>query len=255
MRVGLFVIGDEILSGKRQDRHLSKVIELLAVRGMALDWARFVGDDVHDIAEAIVQTRARGDLVLSCGGIGATPDDLTRQAAAQAFGVPLQRHAEAEALIVAEYGERAFPHRVLMADFAQGAGLIPNPVNRVAGFFVAHHHFVPGFPEMAWPMLEWVLDQRYPHLHRGEPPVEFALRVLGSSAESDLLELMEQVLARFPGVKLSSLPSRGDATRPRHIELGIRGPERHAAEAFNYLHEQLRQREGVLLETLKVPRG
>ncbi|MGQ0501794.1 MAG: competence/damage-inducible protein A [Panacagrimonas sp.] len=255
MKVGLFVIGDEILSGKRQDRHLSRAIELLGARGMALDWARFLGDDIHDIAQAITQTRARGDLVLSCGGIGATPDDLTRQAAAQAFGVPLERHREAEALIVAEYGERALPHRVLMADFARGAGLIPNPVNRVSGFFVEHHYFVPGFPEMAWPMLEWVLDQRYPQLHRTEPPVEFSLRVLGSSAESDLLELMEQVLARFPAVKLSSLPSRGDATRPRHIELGIRGSERLAAEAFAYLHAQLGLRDGVAVELLKTPRS
>ena len=76
----------------------------------------------------------------------------------------IERHREAEALIEAEYGDRAHPKRVLMADFPRGAGLIPNPVNRVAGFFVEHHHFVPGFPDMAWPMIEWVLDTRYPQL-------------------------------------------------------------------------------------------
>ncbi|MGQ0701103.1 MAG: competence/damage-inducible protein A [Panacagrimonas sp.] len=254
MKVGLFVIGDEILSGKRQDRHLSKVIALLGARGMALDWARFVGDDIEDISNAIRQSLARDDLVLSCGGIGATPDDLTRQAAAKAFDLPLARHREAEALIESEYGDRAHPHRVLMADFPQGAGLIPNPVNRVAGFFVGHHHFVPGFPDMAWPMIEWVLDQRYPALHSKEPPVEFSLRVLGSAAESDLLELMEDVLARFPAIRLSSLPFRGDGERPRHIELGIRGPETLAAEAFAYLHAQLRQREGLALELLRAPK-
>lgn len=98
--LGLFVIGDEILSGKRQDKHLPKVIQLLAARGMALDWAQFLGDDEEAIAAAIAAAAARGDVVLSCGGIGATPDDRTRQAAARAFGVPMQRHAEAEALIV-----------------------------------------------------------------------------------------------------------------------------------------------------------
>ncbi|MGQ0622315.1 MAG: competence/damage-inducible protein A [Panacagrimonas sp.] len=255
MRIGLFVIGDEILSGKRQDRHLARVIAMLAARGMALDHARFLGDDDGDIAEAIAQTRVRGDLVLSCGGIGATPDDRTRQAAARAFGVPLVRHPEGQKLIEAEHGERAHPHRVKMADFAQGAGLIPNPINRVAGFFVEHHHFVPGFPEMAWPMLEWVLDQRYPHLHCADPPVEFALRVVGNAAESDLLEMMEGLLARFPLVRLSSLPFRGDGTRPRHIELSVRGPSAVAAEAFTYLRAQLEQRgqAGSVIELLRGP--
>lgn len=253
MKVGLFVIGDEILSGKRQDRHLSKVIELLRVRGMSLDWARFIGDELEAIAEAIRVSRDTDTLVLSCGGIGATPDDVTRQAAARGFDLPLVRHPEGVALIEAEYGERAYPHRVLMAEFPQGAGLIPNPVNRVAGFFVRHHHFVPGFPDMAWPMIEWVLDQRYPQLRVAEPDVEFSLRVIGNSAESDLLELMEETLARHPGLKLSSLPFRGDARRPRHIELGVRGTRPLAAAAFAFLKAALERREGVQLELLKVP--
>lgn len=253
MKVGLFVIGDEILSGKRQDRHLSRVIELLGQRGMELDWAQFLGDDMAPIAEAIRQARARQDLVLSCGGIGATPDDLTRQAAALAFEQPLQRHREAQTLIEAEYGERAHPRRVLMADFPRDAGLIPNPVNRVAGFFVEHQHFVPGFPDMAWPMIEWVLDTRYRPLHRADPPVEYALRVLGSAAESDLLELMEAVLRQHPGVKLSSLPFRGDATRPRHIELGLRGPPALAAAAYDFLLAGLRARAEFPLEILRQP--
>ena len=158
MKVGLLVIGDEILSGKRQDRHFGKVIELLAARGIELGWARFLGDDEVAIAAAIAAAAADGDVVLSCGGIGATPDDCTRQAAARAFGVPIERHAEGEALIIAQCGEAAFPNRVLMADFPRGARLIPNPVNRVAGSSIGRCYFVPGFPEMAWPMLEWVLD-------------------------------------------------------------------------------------------------
>lgn len=253
MKVGLFVLGDELLSGKRQDRHLSKVIELLAARGMSLSWARFVGDDLELLAEALRQSRAHGDLVLSCGGIGATPDDVTRQAAALAFDRPIVRHREAEALIEAEYGERAHPKRVLMADFPAGAGLIPNPVNRVAGFFVEHHHFVPGFPDMAWPMIEWVLDTRYPHLHQREPAVEYSLRVVGNSAESDLLELMEGTLAAHPGIKLSSLPFRGDAQRPRHIEFGLKGPPRLAARAFAFLHDGLSARPDTVIELLRPP--
>jgi molybdopterin-biosynthesis enzyme MoeA-like protein len=253
MKIGLFIVGDEILSGKRQDKHLAKVIELLAARGLALSWAQLLGDDESQIAEAIVASRARGDLVLSCGGIGATPDDRTRQAAARAFGVALLRHAEAQAVIVEQYGDKAFPHRVLMADFPEGAGLIPNPVNRVAGFYVGDHNFVPGFPEMAWPMLEWVLDTRYAHLRNLDPPVEFSLRALGTAAESDLLELMEQTLAAYPGIALSSLPSRGDANRPRHIEFGIKGLREQAARAFRAFRAELTKRTDISIEDLRVP--
>ena len=81
MNFGLLIIGDEILSGKRQDKHLPKVIELLAARGLALSWARYVGDDPARITADLKDAFCSGDVVFSCGGIGATPDDHTRQCA------------------------------------------------------------------------------------------------------------------------------------------------------------------------------
>lgn len=252
-QLGLLVIGDELLSGKRADRHLPHVIGLLAARGIALAWAQFLGDDEAQIAAAIAQARDRGDALLSCGGIGATPDDCTRQAAARAFGVPLLPHAEGIALIEAEYGERALPNRVLMAHFPRGAALIPNPVNRVAGFSIGDCYFVPGFPEMAWPMLQWVLDGPLRRLHRADPPVEFSLRAYGSNSEGDLLELMEGTLREFPAVKLSSLPYRGDGSRPRHIEFGIKGPAPQASAAFLWFRQRLALRPDMTIEDLRVP--
>jgi molybdopterin-biosynthesis enzyme MoeA-like protein len=251
--IGLLIVGDEILSGKRQDRHFAKVIELLRTRGLEMAWARFVGDDEQEIAAALRWAIDRGDVLLSCGGIGATPDDRTRQAAARAFGVPLERHAEAEAIILAQYGDAARPNRVLMAEFPRGAALIPNPVNRVAGFSCGDCHFVPGFPEMAWPMLEWVLDTRYGHLHRSTPPVEYRIRVIGTSGEGDLLPLMEDTLARHPGIKLSSLPFRGDATRPRHIEFGFKGEAALAAVACRHFRDGLGAFGDVQVESLHEP--
>ena len=251
MNITLFVVGDEILSGKRQDKHLAKVIELLAARGMALSAAEFLGDDQTQIATAIRRVSARGDLLLSCGGIGATPDDCTRQAAALAFERPLERHPEAVALIEAQYGERAYPHRVIMAEFPQGAGLIPNPINRVAGFHVGDAHFVPGFPEMAWPMLEWVLDERYPQLRNAEPPVEYRLRAYDAS-EGDLLTLMEETLAAHPGLKLSSLPFRSRPDAPAHIEFGFKGTKAQAASAYGLFEAGLSTR-GLRIEPLKSP--
>ena len=189
----------------------------------------------------------------SCGGIGATPDDCTRQAAALAFDRPLDRHPEAEGFIVEQYGQRAYPNRVLMADFPQGAGLIPNPVNRVAGFFMEDQHFVPGFPNMAWPMLEWVLDSRYSALHRTDPDVEYSMRAIGSASEGDLLQIMQALLQKFEPVKLSCLPFRGSQNQPRHIEFGVRGARENAEAAYHWLWAALKSRKELKLEALHAP--
>ena len=88
MKIGLIIVGDEILSGKREDKRLAKVIELLAKRGMALSWVRYCGDEPEQLTADLAHAMRSGDLVFSCGGIGATPDDHTRQCAASAWGLP-----------------------------------------------------------------------------------------------------------------------------------------------------------------------
>lgn len=253
MGIVLFVVGDEILSGKRQDRHIPKLIELLAARGLELREVRLLGDDQTQIADAVTQVVARGDVLLSCGGIGATPDDRTRQAVAQALSRPIVRHPQAEALIIERFGEQAFPNRVLMADFPAGAELIPNPINQVAGFSVGSVYCVPGFPEMAWPMLEWVLDGPLRALHRSDPPQEYRLIAYGGGGEGDLLQLMQAVLEQHPGVALSSLPHRGSDERPRHIEFGIKGPAAIAAPAYRWFEMRLRERAELIIEPLAPP--
>jgi molybdopterin-biosynthesis enzyme MoeA-like protein len=230
--IGIVIVGDEILSGKRADRHLAHAIETLAARGLAIDWASYAGDDRDRLTALFGDSFARGDLVFSFGGIGATPDDHTRQAAAAALGVPLARHPEAIAEIEARFGADAYPHRVLMAEFPQGARIVPNPFNRIAAFSVNDHHFLPGFPQMAWPMMDWILDTQYPRLRR-EKPVERAIAVY-DAGESQLLPLMDENVSRYPRVKLFSLP----AFLPdggRRIELGVRGPRDEADRAIEHL--------------------
>lgn len=251
-QIHLLITGNEQLSGKRQDKHFAQVIELLKARGLALDCVTFLGDDEARIAAVIADATQRGDMLLCCGGIGATPDDRTRQACAAALHLPIERHAEGEALIVAQYGERAHPNRVLMADFPQGAALIPNPVNRVSGFSMGDCHFVPGFPEMAWPMLEWVLDTHYAHLHNSTPAVEYRLRAKGNAAEGDLLDLMEAVIAAHPGLEFSSLPFRGRDDQEPHIEFGFKGVEAVAASAYRQFEAGLKVR-GARLEPHAAP--
>ena len=253
MNVGLIIIGDEILSGKRKDAHLAKVIELLSARGMALSWARYLADDRQGITAALRDAFASTDLVFSCGGIGATPDDHTRQSAAAALGVPLVLHPEAKQLIqermqdvAKEQGVPYEPdradnvHRLNMGVFPQGAHIIANPYNKIPGFSVGHVHFVPGFPVMAWPMIESLLDGPYRHLHGAARGEERSVIVLGAM-EATLTPLMESIEGRHPGIKVFSLPSVDHPQWGRHIELGVKGPQGVQA-AFEALLAGLRER-------------
>ena len=226
------IIGDELLTGKRQDKHLPHLIETFRARGREIDEVHYLGDDRARLIAFLRATFARDDLVFSFGGIGATPDDHTRQAAAAALGVPLVAHPEAVAFIEKRFGEAAYPHRVLMAEFPQGAAIVPNPVNGIAAFSVRDHHFLPGFPQMAWPMLDWVLSTYYPSLS-GEAAVERTL-VVHDAGESQLLPLMNENVAQFPRVKLFCLPTFVTDGK-RRLELGVRGASADVEEAFEHL--------------------
>ncbi len=229
MQFGVVIVGDEILSGKRQDKHLPFVIEVLHQRGLTLSWVRIVGDEPKLLVQTFRETQASGAAVFSFGGIGGTPDDLTRQCAATAFGVPLVRHSQAYEMIVERFGNQAFPHRIRMAELPEGAKLIPNPINQVPGFSIAQHHFVPGFPDMSHPMIEWVLDQYYAHLFK-VPEIE--KRLLVHSLENDLVEIEEQIVAEFPDLRLSSLPN----TRNRgQVDLGLKGAAPRVAAGITRL--------------------
>ncbi len=234
-RFSLIIVGDEILSGKRQDKHLSKAIELLAARGLTLEGAEYVGDDPARITAVLKRAFASGEVVFSTGGIGATPDDHTRQCAAKALGAELALHRQAADFIrermqdvAKEQGVPYEPdrldniHRLNMGVFPAGAQIIPNPYNKIAGFSCGHVHFFPGFPVMAWPMMEWVLDKHYKHLHHKTHSAEQSVIVMGAM-EASLTPLMEQIEAAHAGVKVFSLPSVDHPQYGRHIELGVKG--------------------------------
>jgi molybdopterin-biosynthesis enzyme MoeA-like protein len=248
---GLIVVGDEILSGKRADKHMTKVIELLAARGLQLGWAEYVGDVPTRITAALARAFASGDIVFSTGGIGATPDDHTRQCAAQALRVPLALHPEAEVLIrermqdtAREQGTVYEPdrpdniHRLNMGVFPQGATIIRNPYNKIPGFSVGHVHFVPGFPVMAWPMIESVLDSRYADLFSRDAVAEKSVIVFGAM-EATLTPLMQAIEAAHAGIKVFSLPSVDHPEYGRHIELGVKGDPGRLDAAYTQLIEGL----------------
>lgn len=232
MGFGAIIIGDEIIRGKRQDKHFARLVEVLGARGLHLDWSLYIADDRQRLIETLRHTLKSADVVFSFGGIGVTPDDHTRQATAAAAGVPLQLHADAEAEIrarFAEMGREVMPQHLQLGEFPAGSRIVPNPYNRMPGFSLADHHFFPGFPEMAWPMLEWVLEkyyrERFHHVAESEQAI-----IVWEGLESVLLDMMRNIAAKYPQATLFSLPSLGDTLRRRHIELGMRGdPEQVAA--------------------------
>jgi molybdopterin-biosynthesis enzyme MoeA-like protein len=226
---GAVIIGDEILSGKRQDKHFARIVELLAARGLQLSWVEYLGDDRARLTATFQRTLAAGDVVFSCGGIGNTPDDHTRQAVAAALGVGLELHPQGyEELQVRFAGEVISEQRKLLVTFPAGVDILPNPFNRIPGFMVRDHYFTPGFPQMAHPMIEWALDTFYRDLFQpNDARSEKAFLLTGPNAyESALLDLMERIVAAYPDLRLFSLPSLIGQER-RHLELGVEGaPER-----------------------------
>ncbi len=263
---GVVIVGDEILSGKRADKHLSKAIELLAERGLSLSYANYVGDEpariTETLAHAFEAARRSGDVVFSFGGIGATPDDHTRQCAARALGVELQLHPQAQALITErmqdvarEQGQPFEPdrpdnvHRLNMGVFPAGCRIIPNPYNKIPGFScpagAGAVHFLPGFPVMAWPMMAWVLDTHCAQHHRQRTHQEKSVIVFGAM-EASLTPLMEALEASHPDIRIFSLPSVDHPQYGRHIELGVKGEAEAVARAYPALLDGLRQRALVL---------
>ena len=243
MNFGAIIIGDEILSGKRTDRHFDAIVRLLAARGLRLSWVNYLGDERPRIAEALKRSLASGEAVFSFGGIGNTADDHTRQAAADALQCDLVLHADAAREIRARFGKQTSEAQLQMGVFPRGATIIPNPFNRIPGFSVGDHHFLPGFPQMAHPMAEWVLDTRYAALFNRSPIVDKAFLLSGPLAyESALLDLMARIVQDFPTLRLFSLPSVGDDGVRKHIELGVEGEEARVDQAMTVIREEIERR-------------
>lgn len=233
--IGIVLVGDELLTGKRSDQHMPAMVEMLHERGLELAWVRMVGDDAMQLTRTLTETMASEDIVFSFGGIGATPDDRTRQCAAAASSRELEVNAEGRDILEDKFGAKAYPQRIHMVEWPSGSEMIPNPVNRVPGFTLNHHHFVPGFPRMAWPMVAWVLDTLYADLQSGERSVEYLLEIL-DTPESALIDLMASVMEAHPAVRIACLPA---ADGRRSIEMGVRGQPASAEAAYEALVEAL----------------
>ena len=229
----LIIIGDEILHGSRQDKHFAFFKSLLESRGLKLNQVQYLPDEPDLLVKQLRRSFSDGLPTFVTGGIGSTPDDHTRQAAAAALDLPVVRHPEAAKFIEGVTLKRSEPldspehaQRLKMADFPEGAELVPNPFNNIAGFSIRGHYFFPGFPVMAHPMAEWVLEtyyaDRFNQTERGSRSV-----YVFDQPESRITPIMEHLEHTYAGIRSYSLPTVGRTDSdgrytPPHIEFGIK---------------------------------
>ena len=199
----LIIIGDEILHGSRQDKHFAFFKSLLESRGLKLNQVQYLPDEPDLLVKQLRRSFSDGLPTFVTGGIGSTPDDHTRQAAAAALDLPVVRHPEAAKFIEAVTLKRGEPldapehaQRLKMADFPVGAELVPNPFNNIAGFSIREHYFFPGFPVMAHPMAEWVLDTYYADRFNQTERGSRSVYVFGQPESRALLQPAQRRLAK-----------------------------------------------------------
>lgn len=237
--IGIIIVGDEILSGKREDKHLMHMIETLKKRNLSIDWVRILPDDLNILVSHFQQSFQSRAIVFCFGGIGATPDDMTRQAVAKANQVQIEQHPDAKAEIEAKFGEAAYPDRIILANLPQKSRIIPNSYNRIPGFSLDKHHFFPGFPMMAWPMVDWVLEHEYPDLKQ-DVVTEKSVMIYEIS-ETQLLATMANITKQYPQVKLFSLPHLKEETGGKRLELGVKGNQQDVDNAMLFIENILKE--------------
>ncbi len=195
------IIGTEILNGRREDAHFDFLKKSLKAFGHTLFASLVIKDDKELIRQIFTLVKNDPHAVLfSFGGIGSTPDDLTRQIAAEVFTAqPLQRHKKFEQDIIERFGDEAYPHRVHMADLPRNCELLFNPVNNMSGFQLQDRYFfVPGFPQMSHPMIKEAIQNWY-----SEAMQLFTRTLTAHCSENELIHLMQKVPE---DIELSSLP-------------------------------------------------
>lgn len=228
MQFNLIIIGDEILHGSREDKHFMFFKTLLEQHGFQLGMVQYLPDDREILVRQLKRSFDDAMPTFVTGGIGSTPDDHTRQAAAEALGLAIENHPVAAGYIeqvTLSRGEMldSLEHRrrLTMADFPEGSDLVENAYNTIAGFSICEHYFLPGFPVMVEPMAEWVLNRYYADKFNQTEQASRSIWVF-KLPESRIGRLMERIQQDYPGVKTFSLPTEKTEHQEARIEFGIK---------------------------------
>ncbi len=220
-RVGIVVLGDEVLKAEVNEANIAFMLPLLNEWGAEVVLCAILPDHVPTVVRHLRAYLEEADLLILTGGIGPTPDDITRDAVAQAAGVRLVIHPEARAALEAYYGDRMNPHRLLMAHVPEGATLIPNPLSGAPGFLAGRMAAFPGIPRLLREMFGWIR----PYV-AGKRKSRVTL--LSQAPESLYAGIMGEVQAAFPDVGLGSYPTVDPEYRVR-IVFRADDPSRAAA--------------------------
>jgi len=199
----LVVIGDEILSGRTQDRNVGQVATWLNDHGIRLAEVRIIPDDLDRIGETINSLRSQHDYLFTTGGIGPTHDDITVDAIAAAFGVPVIVHPDARRILEDYYRGRPgglTEARLRMARTPDGAELLLNPSSGAPGVKMGNVYILAGVPHIAASMLEALTGK----LEGGRPIV--SVTVGARAPESDVADLLRETEEAHPGVAIGSYP-------------------------------------------------
>ncbi|WP_423141981.1 competence/damage-inducible protein A [Parablastomonas sp. CN1-191] len=199
------VIGDEILSGRTQDRNVAQIASWLGVQGIRLTEVRIVADDAGAIAKALKALQGAYDYVFTTGGIGPTHDDITVDAIAAALGVPVVIHPEARAILERYYENRGglTEARLRMARVPEGAELIRNRMSGAPGIRIGNLFIMAGVPAIAAGMLDALTGE----LEGGAPLLSATVGAwVGESDVADLLRDTERAFAAGAGCAIGSYP-------------------------------------------------
>lgn len=238
---GLAVIGDEILSGRTQDKNIAQIATWLNVQGIRLAEVRVVPDVEARIVEAVDALRARYDYCFTTGGIGPTHDDITADAMAKAFGVTIDHDPRAVAILTEHYGEANLNEaRLRMARIPAGAALIDNPVSKAPGFTIRNVHVMAGVPVIMQAMLDAVTAT----IPTGAKML--SATVPASMGEGRIAAGLGAIQKDFPDVSIGSYPKMLDGGFATDIVLRSRDEAR--------LAEAVRAVEQLIASLLTAPR-
>lgn len=226
LSAAVLLIGDEILSGRTKDKNLGFIADYLTALGIDLKEARVVPDIEGEIVNAVNALRSRYTYVFTTGGIGPTHDDITADAVAKAFGVPIDHHPQAVEILLAYFkqiGREPNEARMRMARTPEGASLINNPVSKAPGFQIGNVFVMAGIPKV----MNAMMDELAPRLERGKPVASQTVAVQGG--EGDVAKPLKDIQERYPQVIIGSYPFESPQGFATNLVLRSRDDEALAA--------------------------
>ncbi len=244
MHIYAVIIGTEILNGRREDKHFAFLRDALIQYGYELYASFIIKDDPNLIEDVYTLIKKNPQAVMfSFGGIGSTPDDLTRDIASKVFReASLQRNEEFFNAIIEKFGEEAYPHRIHMADLPPNSTLLKNPVNNMSGFALDQRFFfMPGFPQMSHPMVEDILKNVL-----GKNKANARLTLKAQTSENELIHLMNETPK---SIELSSLPILNG--EKREVELSLSGENQDILQKEFQRYIDFLEKEKIKYEILK----